>query len=90
VKNISTTLLRQSGEKYFDYFAFNIIDYGVNSGLLRSGLAVARSRTLSAMLGGSTSTRPGVQKLIPKTYDLSISATRRSQQRSGARQQLCL
>jgi hypothetical protein len=29
---------RQLGEKYFDYFVFNIVDYGVNYGLLRSGV----------------------------------------------------
>jgi hypothetical protein len=33
------------------------------------GLVVAHSRKLSATLGGSTSTRPGVRKLILKTYD---------------------
>jgi hypothetical protein len=33
------------------------------------GLTVARSRKLSATLGGSTSTRPGVQKIILKIYD---------------------
>jgi hypothetical protein len=34
----------QLGEKYFDYFVFNIVDYGVNCGLLRSG---ARRRALA-------------------------------------------
>jgi hypothetical protein len=33
------------------------------------GLATAHSRKLSATLGGSTSTRPGVQKITFKTYD---------------------
>jgi hypothetical protein len=33
------------------------------------GLIAAYSRKLSATLGGSTSTRPGVQKIILKTYD---------------------
>jgi hypothetical protein len=33
------------------------------------GLVIAHSRKLSATLGGSTSTRPGVRKLILKTYD---------------------
>jgi hypothetical protein len=33
------------------------------------GLAVVHSRKLSATLRGSTSTRPGVRKLILKTYD---------------------
>jgi hypothetical protein len=33
------------------------------------GFAAARSHKLSATLGGSTSTRPGVQKIILKTYD---------------------
>jgi hypothetical protein len=40
------------------------------------GLAVARSRKLSATLGDSISTRPGVRKLIFKTYDfVDISNT---------------
>jgi hypothetical protein len=39
-------------------------------------LVVAHSRKLSATLGGSTSTRPGVWKLILKTYDfVDISNT---------------
>jgi hypothetical protein len=33
------------------------------------GLAIARSRKLSATLGGSISTRPGVWKITLKTYD---------------------
>jgi hypothetical protein len=37
-KDISTTLREQSKEKYFDYFVFNIVDYGVNCGLLCSGV----------------------------------------------------
>jgi hypothetical protein len=67
-------LLGQPGEKYFDYFVFNIIDYIAP---LRAsavpcyarGLAAAHSRKLLATLGGSTSTRPGVRKLILKTCD---------------------
>jgi hypothetical protein len=40
------------------------------------GLAVAHSRKLSATLGGSTSTRPGVSKIILKTCDfINISNT---------------
>jgi hypothetical protein len=39
-------------------------------------LATAQSRKLSATLGGSTSPRPGVRKLILKTYDfVDISNT---------------
>jgi hypothetical protein len=60
--------------KYLDYFIFKIINYIAP---LRAsavpcyawGLAVARSRKLSATLGGSTSTRPGVRKIIFKTCD---------------------
>jgi hypothetical protein len=43
-------LLKQPGEKYFDYFVFNIIDYGVNCGLLRSG---ARHRALAQTIGNA-------------------------------------
>jgi hypothetical protein len=40
------------------------------------GLAVTHSRKLSATLGGSTSTRPGVRKITLKTYDfIDISNT---------------
>jgi hypothetical protein len=49
-KNISTTLLGQPGEKYFDNFIFNIVDCGVNCGLLRSG---ARRRTLVQTIGNA-------------------------------------
>jgi hypothetical protein len=67
-------LFGQPGEKYFDYFVFNIVDY---IALLRAsavpcharGLVVAHSRKLSATLGGSTSTRPGVRKITLKTCD---------------------
>jgi hypothetical protein len=44
------TQLRQSGEKYFDYFVFNIIDCSVNCGLLRSG---ARRRALAQTIGNA-------------------------------------
>jgi hypothetical protein len=37
--------------------------------LLRWGLAAAHSRKLSATLGGSTSTHPGVRKITLKTCD---------------------
>jgi hypothetical protein len=40
------------------------------------GLAVAHSRKLSATLGGSTSTRPGVRKIISRPAISSTSATR--------------
>jgi hypothetical protein len=63
-------------QKYFDYFVFNIVDYGVNCGLPRSG---ARRRALAQTIGntgGSTSTRPGVSKMILKTCDfINISNT---------------
>jgi hypothetical protein len=36
-KTISTTMLGQLEEKYFDYFVFNIVDCDVKCGLLRSG-----------------------------------------------------
>jgi hypothetical protein len=40
------------------------------------GLVIARSCKLSTTLGGSTSTRPGVQKITLKTYDfVDISNT---------------
>jgi hypothetical protein len=58
------------------------------------GLAVVHSRKLSATLGGSTSTHPGVRKLILKIYDIGINNTRKRRddpnKRSGARQQLRL
>jgi hypothetical protein len=44
----------QLEEEYFDYVVFKIVDCASYA----RGLAVARSRTLSATLGGSTSTRP--------------------------------
>jgi hypothetical protein len=37
-------------KKYFDYFIFNIVDYGVNCGLLRSG---ARHRRALAQIIGN-------------------------------------
>jgi hypothetical protein len=43
-------LLGQYGEEYFDYFVFNIVDYGVNCGLLRSG---ARRRALAQTIGNA-------------------------------------
>jgi hypothetical protein len=50
-KNISSTLFGQSGEKYFDYFVFNIVDYiYVNYGLPRSG---ARRRALAQTIGNA-------------------------------------
>jgi hypothetical protein len=57
-----------------DYFIFKIINYIAP---LRAsampcnarGLVVAHSRKLSATLGGSTSTRPRVRKIIFKTYN---------------------
>jgi hypothetical protein len=45
-KNISTTLLGQFKEKYFDYFVFNV----VYSGLIRSG---ARRRALVQTIGNA-------------------------------------
>jgi hypothetical protein len=43
-------LLRQPGEKYFDYFVFNIVDYSVNCGLLRSE---DRHRALAHTIGNA-------------------------------------
>jgi hypothetical protein len=40
----------QPGEKYFDYFVFNIVDCGVNCGLSRSG---ARHRALAQTIGNA-------------------------------------
>jgi hypothetical protein len=75
LKEISL-LLGQIGEKYFDYLVFNIVDYGVNCGLLRSG---ARRRALAQAIGiarGSTSTRPGVWKITLKSCNfVDISNT---------------
>jgi hypothetical protein len=47
---IITTACGQLGEKYFDYFVLNIIDYGVNCGLLRSG---AHRRALAQTIGNA-------------------------------------
>jgi hypothetical protein len=48
---ISTTSISSTtfGEKYFDYFVFNIVDYGVNCSLLRSG--AHRRRALAQTIG---------------------------------------
>jgi hypothetical protein len=67
-------LLEQLEEKYFDYFVFNIVDYIAPLRVsavpcYARELAVTHSRKLSATLGGSTLTRPGVQKIILKTCD---------------------
>jgi hypothetical protein len=43
-------LLGQLKEKYFDYFVFNIVDYSVNCGLLRSG---ARRYALAQIIGNA-------------------------------------
>jgi hypothetical protein len=43
-------LLGQFGDKYFDYFVFNIVDYGVNCGFLRSG---AHRRALAQTIGNA-------------------------------------
>jgi hypothetical protein len=40
----------QLREKYFDYFAFNIVDYGINCGWLRSG---AHRRALAQTIGNA-------------------------------------
>jgi hypothetical protein len=66
-----TRPLGQLGENYFDYFIFNIVDFG----LPRSG---AHRRTLAhlALLGGSTSPLLCVRKLAFKTCDfVDISNT---------------
>jgi hypothetical protein len=60
------------GEKYFEYFVFTASIAACHA----QGLVAAYSRKLSATLGGSTSTRPGVQKINIKTYDfIDISNT---------------
>jgi hypothetical protein len=61
-------------EKYFDYFVFKIVDYIAPLRVsavpcYARGLAVAHSRKLSATVGGSISTRPGVRKITLKTCD---------------------
>jgi hypothetical protein len=64
-------LLGQPGEKYVDYFVFNIIDCG----LPRSG---ARHGALAQTIGnarGSTSTRPGVRKFMLKTCSVPYPLT---------------
>jgi hypothetical protein len=43
-------LLGQPEENIFDYFVFNIVDYGVNDGLSRSG---ARRRALAQTIGNA-------------------------------------
>jgi hypothetical protein len=45
-----TTLHGQLEEEYFDYFVFNIVDYGVNCGLLNLG---ARRRALAQTIGNA-------------------------------------
>jgi hypothetical protein len=70
-ENISTTMACRltarttRRKKYFDYFVFKIVDCGYHA----RGLVVAHSRKLSATLGGSTSTRPGVWKITLQTCD---------------------
>jgi hypothetical protein len=59
----------QFGKKYFDYFGFKIVDYGVNCGLPRSG---ARCRALAQTIGnarGLDINSPRSTKIILKTYD---------------------
>jgi hypothetical protein len=69
-------LLGQLGENYFDYFTFNIVDCSVNCGLLHSGARRCALTNYRQWSGGSTSTRPGVQKLTLKAYDfIDISNT---------------
>jgi hypothetical protein len=85
-----TELHGQLEEKYFDYFVFNIVDCGVNCGLLRSG---ARSRAFAQTIGNAR----GLDINSPRsaeahTQDLRF---RRHQQRDNlnsarARQQLRL
>jgi hypothetical protein len=75
--------LGQLGEKYFDYNGVSPDcsdnpekNTSTTSSSIASttayhawGLVVAHSRKLSATLGGSTSTRPGVRKITLKTCD---------------------
>jgi hypothetical protein len=79
-----------SVENYFDYSA--CITRRKILRLLRLQHRRLHLRQLWLVtLGGSTSTRPWVRKLTLKTCDfVDMQATRRSQQRSRARQQLCL
>jgi hypothetical protein len=78
-------LLVQLEEKYFDYFVFNIVDCGINCGLPRSG---ARRRALAQTISnaqGLDINSPRSAENYPSVTSLT-SATRRSQQCSGARQ----
>jgi hypothetical protein len=85
-------LRRQPEEKYFDYSPNCSDNSEKNTSITspstsstaastaacyaRGLIAAAHSRKLSATLGGSTSTRPGVRKLTLKTWSSSTSATR--------------
>jgi hypothetical protein len=81
-KDISTTLSSTSStpsggafipEDYVrvDYIRIDFVMFWTTSTAAyhARGLAIAYSRKLSAMLGGSTSTRPGVRKITIKTCD---------------------
>jgi hypothetical protein len=50
IKEIGKAAWTTRRKKYFDYFVFNIVDYGVNCGLLRSG---ARRRALAQTIGNA-------------------------------------
>jgi hypothetical protein len=69
-------------KKYFDYFIFNIVDCACYA----RELVAAHSRKLSATLRGSTSTRPGVRKIILKVYDfVDISTHKQHDDPNNAR-----
>jgi hypothetical protein len=63
-KDFTGQLFRLFGQPG-DYFIFT----ESTAACYVQGLTIAHSRKLSAMLGGSTSTRPGVRKITFKTYD---------------------
>jgi hypothetical protein len=70
IKNISTTLFGQLREKNI-LTTLSSTSSTTPTSIMAChvrGLAV-HSRKLSATLGGSTSTRPGVRKITLKTYD---------------------
>jgi hypothetical protein len=55
----------QSGEKDFDYFVFNIVDYGVNCGLLRSG---AHHRALAQTISNAR----GLDINSPRSAEITL------------------
>jgi hypothetical protein len=77
-------LLGQLEEKNFDYFVFNIVDYGVNCGLLRSGAhRRALAQTIDNVLGARHQLARECGKSPSRSTISSISATRRFQTTLG-------